>query len=457
MEGGQLTSVELVEFYLARIAAYDTAGPKLKALLLVNTAARDEAAAMDAERAASGPRGPLHGIPIILKDNIGTADMPTTAGSVALDGFRPSEDAFQVRMLREAGAVIIGKANMCEFALCWETASSLGGQTRSPYDLSRDPGGSSGGTAVAVAANFAAVGLGTDTCGSVRLPAGLNNLYGLRPTSGLSSRAGVIPFSFTMDTIGPMGRSVADIAIVLDATVGVDPADPTTIPVETSYLGAIDPDGLAGRRIGLVPFGGDPEVGRIVGAAIDEMAANGVEVIEVAIPGGMDIDPLFDEFHSALDSYLAAQPGAPVASLNEIVAMSLNRPAMVDAYIRERAAVTSLDTSGYHASLAGREPFRDAVVALMDKYDLDAIAYPESAAPAAVIGASQPPFDCSSAAYGGLPAMVVPAGATADGLPLGVELMGRPFDETLLIAIAAGHEAHTSHRILPSMTPPLER
>ncbi len=457
METGRLTSVELVDFYLARIAAYDTAGPRLNAFIVVNPAARDEAAALDAERAASGPRGPLHGIPVVLKDNIGTADLPTTAGSLALDGFRPSDDAFQVRRLRDAGAVIIGKANMCEFALCWETTSSLGGQTLNPYDPSRDPGGSSGGTAVAVTANFAAVGLGTDTCGSIRLPAALNDLYGLRPTRGLSSRAGVVPFSPTLDTVGPMARSVVDLAIVLDATVGKDPADPTTVPTKKSYLEAVDPNGLASRRIGLVTFSGDPEVERIVGAAIDEMAANGVGVIEVALPGGVDIDPFFDEFRSALDGYLAAHPGAPVRSLSDIMALNLQLPAVVDSYLRERAAVTSLDTSAYRDSLAGRRPFRDAVVALMDEHHLDAIAYPVSRAQAALIGGHQEPFDCSSAAYCGLPAMTIPAGFTSDGLPVGLELMGRPFAEPALIAIAGGYEAHTNHRMLPPTTPPLKR
>ena len=177
--------------------------------------------------------------------------------------------------------MIIGKANLFEFALGWETVSSLGGQTLNPYDLSRDPGGSSGGTAVAVTANFAAAGLGTDTCGSIRLPAAHNDLYGLRPTSGLSSRAGVIPFSTTLDAVGPIARSVVDLAIMLDATVGRDPADPSTVRVGTSYLNAVDPDGLSGRRIGLVTFSGDSEVERLMGSATEEMKAGGVEVIEV--------------------------------------------------------------------------------------------------------------------------------------------------------------------------------
>src|SRR5215210_6934846 len=456
MENGRLTSVELVDFYLARIAAYDNAGPELNAFILVNPAARDEAAALDAERERSGPRGPLHGIPVVLKDNIGTADMRTTAGSTALEGFIPTKDAFQARKLRDAGAVIIGKANLFEFALGWATVSSLGGQTLNPYDVSRDPGGSSGGTAVAVTANFAAAGLGTDTCGSIRLPAAHNDLYGLRPTRGLSSRAGVIPFSTTMDAVGPIARSVVDLAIMLDATAGPDPADPSTVQVGTSYLKAVDPDGLSGRRIGLVTFSADPEMDRLLASAIEEMTAGGVEVVEVTLPSGADIGPLFGELRVALNDYFAAEPKAPVRSLSDILNLNVVTPA-VGGFLSELAAVTSLKTPKYRAALKGRSRFRDAVVSLMDEHRLDAIAYPASSFPAALIGGDPSPFDCGSAAYGGLPAMVVPAGFTSDGLPIGLEFMGRPFAERTLIAIAAGYEAHTNHRSLPPTTPPLKQ
>jgi amidase len=454
METGDLTSVELVDFYLARIAAYDDSGPELNAFILVNPRAREEAAALDAERADSGPRGPLHGIPVVVKDIIGTADMPTTAGSLALEGFRPAEDAFVVRKLREAGAVIIGKSNLDEFALGWTTASSLGGQTLDPYDLSRDPGGSSGGSAVAVTANFAVAGLGTDSCGGVRFPAAHNDLYGLRPTSGLSSRAGVIPLSTTLDTIGPMARTVVDLAIVLDATVGKDPTDPTTVKVETSFVDAVDPNGLSGRRIGLVTFSLDPEVEGIIDAAIDEMAANGVEVIQVELPSAAGAYRLFDEFGPGLDEYLADESGAPVRSISDIVHMHVSPPAVQRALAH--AAATSLDSGAYSEALEGRAVFRDAVVALMDEHDLDAVAYPASQFTAPLIGdLDRYPFDCIAAAYGGLPALAVPAGFTADGLPVGFELMGRPFAEPTLISMAAGYEAQTDHRILPPTTPPL--
>jgi len=455
MESGDLTAVELVDFYLARIAAYDDAGPKLNAFILVNPKARDEAAALDAERAASGPRGPLHGIPVVIKDNIDTVDMPTTGGSLALEGFVPDQDAFQVRKLREAGAIIIGKTNLFEFAQGWSTLSSLGGQTLSPYNLAHDPGGSSGGSAVAVTANFAVAGFGTDSCGSVRYPAVLNDLYGLRPTEGLSSRSGVIPLTPTLDTMGPMARSVVDLAIVLDATVGVDPADPTTVPVEASYLDAVDPNGLAGRRIGVLEWTLDPEMGQLVDTAISDMQANGVEVVKVTLPIGVNLGQAFDEFGSAMDDYLASQPAAPVRSYDELIDYYAGHAALDVVRARYWGPATSLETDAYRASIANRPVFRDAVVALMDEHDLDAIVYPESTQAAPLIGNDTPPWDCWSAPHGGLPALSVPIGFTADGLPVGIELMGRPFAEETLIAMAAGYEAHTDHRRLPSTTPPL--
>ena len=251
-----------------------------------------------------------------------------------------------------------------------------------------------------------------------------------------------------------MARSVVNLAIVLDATVGKDPADATTVNVAASYRDAVDPDGLSGRRIGLVAFSGDTEVERLIAAAIDDMTANGMEVIEVAIPSGRNIDPLFDEFRFALDDYLAHQPEAPVRSLQEILDLNIHDPA-VDESLRGHAAVTSLDTDVYREALEGQAVFQDAVVALMDEHDLDAIAYPESERPAALIGGSQDAFNCDSAAYGGLPALAIPAGFTSDGVPVGFELMGRPFAEPTLIAMASGYEAHTDHRILPTTTPPL--
>ena len=455
MDSGALTAVQLVDFYLARIAAYDDAGPTLNAFITVNPNARDEAAALDAERATSGPRGPLHGIPVVLKDNIGTADMATTGGSLALAGLIPTEDAFQVRKLREAGAIILGKTNMYEFAQGFTSVSSMGGQTLNPYDLTRDPGGSSGGSAVAVNANFAVAGWGTDSCGSVRFPAAHNDIYGLRPTNGLSSRTGLIPLSTTLDTMGPMTRTVMDMALVLDATVGVDPADPTTVPVKGSFVDAVDPNGLAGRRVGVVKFTLQADVDWLVEMAISDMEANGVEFIEVTLPFASDMFRPFDEFGVALDAYLAGEPGSPVHSINELYAFYDEHPDLDYADLRSSGQILDLDNEVYRAAIAGRAVFRDAVVALMDENDLDAILMPQNTRTAPMIGEYPNPFACSVAPYGGLPALVIPTGFTPDGFPTGVDLMGRPFDESTLLAMAAGWEAHTSHRILPPLTPPL--
>ena len=443
MENGELTSVDLVELFLARIAAYDGAGPKLNSLIFVNPAALDEAAALDAERASAGPRGPLHGIPIVVKDNINTADMPTTAGSTALEAFQPKDDAFQVRRLREAGAIIIAKSNLPEFGASWSTRSELGGQTLNPWDLARDPGGSSGGTAVAIAANFAAAGLGTDTCGSIRLPAGHGNLYGLRPSSGLSSRAGVIPLSSTLDTVGPMARNLEDVAIVLDATAGKDPDDPTTRPAEASYLPALDPNGLRGRRIGVVDFEAtvQPPVGDVLDNALDAMTANGADLVAVSPPRpAYDLLLFIREHPSALNEFLAARPEAPVRSFAEI---------------EPGEPMPNLDTETYRDTVKRRETFRKEVVAFMDDNDLDAIAYPVSPRVAAVVNGAQEPLDCDSAAYGGLPALAIPAGFTPEGLPVGLELYARPFDESMLITIASGYDAATDLEMLPPTTPPL--
>jgi amidase len=453
MESGDLTAVELVDFYLARIAAYEDAGPMLNAFIVLNPAARDEAAALDAERAVSGPRGPLHGIPVVLKDNIDTADLQTTGGSRGLEGFIPPDDAFQVRKLREAGAIIMGKTNMEEFANGFRALSSLGGQTLSPYDLERDPGGSSGGSAVAVTANFAVAGWGTDSCGSVRFPAVLNNLYGLRPSEGLTSRTGLIPLSTTLDTMAPMARSVVDLAIVLDATAGVDPDDPTTVAVDASYLDAVDPNGLAGRRIGVVSFSLGADIGAMMQMALDDLTTNGAEIVDVSLPAGADVGPIFYEFHSAFDAYLAARPRAPIHSLQELVDLGVDP--LFDRMLRSELAVNSLDFPARRAALEGRAVFRDKVEALMDELDLDAIFYPESASTAPRIGEDATPFECEWAGYGGFPAISIPAGFAANGLPVGFELMGRPFAEETLIAMAAGYEAHTNHRVPPPETPPL--
>src|ERR1700731_4747756 len=265
LTAGTITSRDLVSMYLARIDAYDQRGPALNAISVTNGDALTVADARDAERRAGVSHGPLHGVPVIVKDNYDTADLQTAAGSRSLAGWVPPDDAFLVKKLREAGAVIIAKSNMHEFAYGITTLGSLYGQTRNPYALDRNPGGSSGGTGAAIAANFAAVGMGSDTCGSIRIPASHNSLVGIRGTQGLASRCGIIPLSSTQDIGGPIGRSVTDIAIVLDAIVGYDPSDPQTAAsvghTPKSYTDFLQLAGLRGAHVGLLTalLGTDPD------------------------------------------------------------------------------------------------------------------------------------------------------------------------------------------------------
>src|SRR5688572_17658080 len=256
MAAGQVTSEQLVARYVARIKAYDQAGPRLNAVIAINPRAAADARELDRERKERGPRGPLHGIPVLLKDNFDTADMPTTGGSLALVGIVPTQDAYQVRMLRRAGAVLLGKLNLHELALGLTTVSSYGGQTLDPYDRSRAPGGSSGGSGVAASACFAAFTMGTDTSGSIRIPSAHNSIVGLRPSLGLSSRAGIIPFGHTQDTGGPMARTVEDIAVILDATVGYDAADSSTAAssgrLPRTYVSSLKTGTLTSARVGVL-------------------------------------------------------------------------------------------------------------------------------------------------------------------------------------------------------------
>ena len=329
---GALTCSQLAADYLARIEAYDDAGPALNAILTVNERALETAAEMDARYASdrSGV-GPLHCIPVVLKDNFDTADMPTTGGAVTLADAVPPDDAFVVRRLREAGALVVAKANLTELARGGTTVSSLGGQTRNPYDLTRTPGGSSGGTGAAIAANLGAIGTGTDTGQSIRSPASAGNLVGLRPTRGLVSRDGIIPFGTTQDAAGPITRTVEDAARMLDVIAGYDPDDPITAfsldKMPASYTDSLVPGGLAGARIGVLDdfFGTEPrhtQVNEVTEAAIGQMAALGAAMIRIRIPGIVELtqDLAVSAFEAkiAFDAYLAdLGPQAPVRTLDE--------------------------------------------------------------------------------------------------------------------------------------------
>ena len=466
MTDGRVTSRELVAQYLARIAAYDGRGPALHAMIAVNRRALDEADALDRERLASGPRGPLHGIPLLVKDNFDVSGMPTTAGAIALADWYPPDDAFQVARLREAGAVIVGKANMHELAYGMTTVSSAGGQTRNPYDLSRHPGGSSGGTGAAVAANFAAAGLGTDTCGSIRMPSFHNALAGLRGTQGLASRDGIVPLALTQDMGGPLAKTVTDLAIVLDATAGIDPADAATAATEgrlpDSYTAFLEAGALEGARIGAVTWllGDAPEdepVAEVIRAALETLEGAGAEVVEVDLPGvpdllqGGSVVPV--EFKFQLADYLST-PGTPVKSLREILDSGLYHEAVEERY-RNSDNERGLDDPDYLESLARRGPLREAVTRFLDDERLDALAYPTLRRTAAPIGVPQRGNNCALSAVSGLPALVVPAGYAADGMPVGLELLGRAWDEGRLIRLAYSYEQLTHHRRAPATTPGL--
>jgi len=466
---GRVTSRGLVESYLARIQAYDQAGPRLNAIVMINPRAREDADAMDRERADKKVRGPLHGIPVLIKDNYDTAEMPTSGGTLALATLQPSADAYQVRKLRDAGAVILGKTTMHELAAGITAISSFTGQTRNPYDLSRTPGGSSGGTGAAIGASFAAAGMGSDTCGSIRIPSANQNLVGLRGTHGLSSRTGVMPLSSTQDIAGPLARSVTDLAIMLDATVGADPADPITAQsashIPKSYRDALSADGLKGARIGVLRalWGNAPEddeVAGVVRKALDGFKAQGAEIVDVIVPGLDDLlrdsSVIGDEFKFDLAAYLAKQPNAPVKSLGEIIDRGLHH-AELDARFRLRNAPEKRETEHYRQAMIKRRALRGAVMATLEEQRIDALAYPTLRRKAALIGEAQGGVNCQLSATTGLPAMAMPAGFSHDGVPIALELLGGEWEEAKLLKYAFAWEQATKLRKAPFSTPPLAK
>ena len=466
MESGVVTSRQITEQYLARIEAFDQQGPSLNSIIAINESALDEAEALDRERAETGARGPLHGIPVVVKDNYDMVGLPSAGGSIALAAWLPPDDAFQVAKLKEAGAVIIGKTNMHELAYGIETISSLGGQTRNPYDPSRNPGGSSGGTGAAVAANFAAAGMGSDTCGSIRIPSAHHALVGLRGTRGLSSRDGIIPLALTQDIGGPLTRSVGDLAIMLDATIGVDPADPTTElsrgHIPPTYTAFLEDGALDGARIGTLEFllgtdQADRPVRNVIEAALAEMEQAGAEVVEIEIPDLIDLldAPALSryEFKPQLAEYLRA-PGTPVKSIGEILDAGLYHEALEGRY-RRSAEAPGLDDPEYLEAVARRDVVRRSVLKVMQDQRLDAIAYPTIRRTAALIGVPQQGTNCRLAPVSGLPAIVVPAGYAADGMPVGLEMLGPAWGEGALIRLAYSYEQLTRQRRPPASTPSL--
>jgi Asp-tRNA(Asn)/Glu-tRNA(Gln) amidotransferase A subunit family amidase len=465
MTAGAVTSERLVELYLERIAAYDQAGPKLNSVISINPNAAVVARALDEERKSKGVRGPLHGVPVLLKDNFETRDMPTTGASLALRGIVPPRDAFQVSKLRLAGAVILGKVNLHELALGLTGVSSLGGQTLNPYDPRRTPGGSSGGSGAAAAACFAAFTMGTDTSGSIRIPSSHNCLVGLRPSAGLSSRAGIIPFGHTQDTGGPMARSVEDVALILDATVGYDPADPITQAsggkVPRSYTTSLKVGALKSARVGVLTefFGAAPddqEVALVVRAAIDEMKARSAAPVDVVIPDLAKLvaaaNLLSQELKVYLGDYLKAA-GAYATSVEEMLETGLHSSSLQGILdVANATAADYLSSEDYRSRLFARETLAKALIGAMDSERLDAIVYPTIRRIAPIVGGAQAGSNAALSANSGLPAITVPAGFTPDGFPVGIELIGRPFAEPTLLALAFDYEQATRHRRPPPLT-----
>jgi amidase len=470
---GAITAVRVVQGYLDRIQAYDRAGPKLNVVIFLNPKALEEAAALDEHLRRTGKFvGPLHGIPVLLKDNINTNDMPTTGGSVSLAGRIPAKDAAVARKLRSAGAIILAKVNLHEFAIWGETVSSILGQTLNPYDLTRTPGGSSGGTGAGVAANFAMAGIGTDTVNSIRSPASANDLVGMRPTLGLVSRAGIIPYSFTQDAAGPLARTVADAARMLNVLAGYDPQDAVTAwnvgHIEMDYTRYLKKDGVKGKRIGVLRsfFGKAPineDVNGVTNKAVEDLRTLGATLIELDTPDldsgkiSADISVHLYELKPALNGYLAAAQSPP-NSLAEIIASGKFHPNIGDSIVKAQ----SLDLDdGYRIRLQKRSELQQRIMKIMADDRLDAIVFPHQQRLVVAVGETQVERNGALGAVTGFPSIVVPAGfspvtPTASlGVPVGLEILGRPWGESVLIEIAYGFEQATRHRHPPSSTPPL--
>lgn len=465
MQRGELRSEQLVHWYLDRIETIDQGDAGLNAIIEVNPDALMIARALDDEWRQSGPRGPMHGIPVVLKANIDTADsMYTSAGSLALATHRPSEDAFLVRQLRDAGAVILAKANLSEWANFRSSRStsgwsSVGGQTHNPYDLTRNPCGSSSGSAVAVAANLTMVAVGTETNGSVVCPAGANGIVGIKPTLGLISRSGIVPLAHSQDTAGAMARSVRDAAALLSAMTGKDASDPVTAEGpqgRIDYAANLAADGLAGRRIGVLRnyygAGSNPEVEAILAASIDTLQAQGAIVvdkleIDLGAAGENEYKVLLYEFKADLNAYLS-NSNAPVASLAEVIEFNdAHADDVLPLFGHENLLVADamggLDSPDYHTALdTSRQLARDGLDQLMQDHELDAlIAITNGPAWKTdhVNGDHYSIGSSSYAAIAGYPNMTVPAGFVA-GLPVGLSLMGQPFTEVRLIRMAFAFE-----------------
>jgi amidase len=472
----QVTCRGLVETYLARISAYDQKGPSINSVVLLNPDALKTADEIDARMRSGAATRPLECIPVIVKDNYETKGLRTTAGSQSLEKFIPTRDAFVVGKIRDAGAIVLLKSNMAEFAFTpLETVGSiLPGYTFNPYALNHTTAGSSGGTAAGVAANFGAVGLGTDTGNSIRGPSSHQSLVGIRSTMGLVSRTGVVPLNFLADIAGPITRTVEDAAVVLQVIAGPDPGDPITLTSEghipASYAAFLKKDALKGVRLGVLHAAydrptGDAEVMSVFKQALKELKAAGAEIVDPAAVEGLPQRPQnagpCRGFKYDLEHYLA-EAGAPVKTLDEIIKGGMFHPTIRQRLERAQTNDSAGDDSpGCKASRDYRKKFGDAVLATMTTLKLDAFVYPTWSNPPAIIGDVRSNLaGDNSQVYSpttGFPAITVPMGFTRGGtLPAGLTIFGRRWDEGRLFAFAYAYEQATHHRKPPPTTPPLK-
>ena len=447
-ERGQLTSEALTRIYLERIALYNDQGAKLNAIAALNPDAIEIAQRLDAERRRGQVRSPLHGIPLLVKDNYETLDMPTTAGSKAFAGFNPGRDAEMVANLRRAGAVILAKTTMHEFAYGITTVGSAFGTARNPYDPTRNPGGSSGGTGAGVAADFAVAGLGSDTCGSIRIPASHNALVGLRVSQGRLSAEGIVPLSSTQDVGGPLTKSVGDMALMMDVLLDGENFSASLAAPENARIGVLKDWWMLDPK--------DAEVAHALEASLGQLRDAGWTLVSLPSPAvneALDrpVDGflvLIEDFYNDLNRYLAANPELKIRNLEDLVSKGLHHP-NIDGSLK-----TSLNRpwarEQYAIELKQRAILKDALTNLMAEHDLDALAYPTIRQIAAPLGQSQAGTNCRLSANSGLPAITIPA-AFVDGLPVGLELLGRYNDEQTLLNLSLVVESMLKVRRPPNL------
>lgn len=478
LQAGTTTCRWIVNESLRRIEAYDRQGPALNAIVRVNPEALAVADSLDRRFRDQGLTGPLHCVPMVVKENMETVELPTTAGSLALQGFMTNRDATMVRQIKAAGAVVVAKTNMAEWAFSpYETVSSiLPGYSKNPYALDRVTAGSSGGTAAAVAASYATVGLGTDTGNSIRGPSAHQALVGIRSTMGLTSRAGIVPLNLAADIAGPMARTVADVVAVFQVVTGEDPADPATAAARgrpvVDYGAALRRDGLRGARIGVLRQAyerptTDGEVLQVFSRALEDLRTAGAVVLDAVTLDSLDEWRRAQtgsclQFRHDLEAWLAEHGDrAPMKTLHEIVRSNRYHPSVAQRLERLAASDTMDPTT--NPGCASRDRFRErlraGVLELMEREQLDALVYPTWSNAPRLIGDLNTPHGDNNQLFApstGFPAITVPMGWLRDGtLPAGLQFFGRPWDEATLIRLAYSYEQATRYRRAPATTPPL--